>query len=154
MPQISLSSKILAELKDEVSEETQKRFDMGFDVGGLARQLFTGGEIVPYEGFSHSAQMENDAVPDQAGVNTIYEAAFSYNGVFIKADILHCRNGGWEIYEVKASTSLKDYHVNDASIQFYVISGTGLPVSKVFLVHINTDYVRRGEIEADKLFTR
>jgi hypothetical protein len=47
---------------------------------------------------------------------------------------------------------VKDYHYYDAAVQYYVIAGTGLPVSKVFIVHINNQYVRQGEIEVDKLF--
>jgi len=46
------------ELKEEVSEVTQKRFDSGKDVGSLAQQLFPGGVIVPYEGLSHSEQID------------------------------------------------------------------------------------------------
>jgi len=31
------------ELKDAVTEEAQRRFDVGYDVGALAQQLFPGG---------------------------------------------------------------------------------------------------------------
>ncbi|MCG2741586.1 MAG: DUF2779 domain-containing protein [Syntrophaceae bacterium] len=140
------------ELKDEVSEETQRRFDIGNDAGSLAQQLFPGGVIVPYEGLSHSEQLSMTQTLIEQGIDTVYEAAFSHNGVFVKADILHRGNSGWEIYEVKSSASMKDYHMDDASVQYYVISGTGLPVTKVSLVHINPEYVRHGEIEVNKLF--
>jgi hypothetical protein len=140
------------ELKDEVSEETQRRFDIGNNTGSLAQQLFPGGVIVPYEGLSHSEQLSMTQTLIKQGLETIYEAAFSHNGVFVKADILHRGNSGWEIYEVKSSASLKDYHRDDASVQYFVISGTGLPVTKVCLVHINTEYVRHGEIEVHNLF--
>jgi hypothetical protein len=141
------------ELKDEVSEETQMRFDMGFDVGSLAQQLFPGGVIVPYEELSHSEQIDMTHSLIERGVDTIYEATFFYNSVFVKADILHHGVSGWEIYEVKASASMKDYHVDDVSVQYYVVSGSGLPVARAYLVHINTQYVRQGDIEVDKLFT-
>lgn len=141
------------ELKGEVSEETEKRFDVGYEIGDLAQGLFPGGVIVPYEGLSHSEQIDMTQSLIRQGISTIYEATFFHNGVFVKADILHRGNSGWEIYEVKSSASVKDYHLNDASIQYYVISGTGLPISKVFIVHINTDYVRSGDIDVDKLFT-
>jgi len=140
------------ELKDEVSEETQRRFDIGNNAGSLAQQLFPGGVIVPYEGLSHSEQLSMTQTLIGQGLDTVYEAAFSHNGVFVKADILHHGNSGWEIYEVKSSTSVEDHHVNDASVQYYVISGTGLPVTKIFIVHINNKYVRHGEIEVHKLF--
>ena len=141
------------ELKDEVSEEKQRLFDGGNNVGSLAQQIFPGGVIVPYEGLSHSEQLSMTQTLIEQGVNTIYEAAFSHQGVFVKADILHHEKSGWEIYEVKSSASFKPYHTNDASVQYYVISGTGLPVGKVCVVHMNSEYIRQGAIEVDKLFT-
>ena len=140
------------ELKDEVSEETENKFEIGFEVGDLAQKLFPGGVIVPYEGLSHEDQIEMTSTLIAQGCKTIYEASFFYNGVFIKADILHQGDNGWDVYEVKASTEVKDYHYHDASVQYYVISGAGLSLSRVFLVHVNNQYVRQGEIEVDKLF--
>ena len=140
------------ELKDEVSEETEKRFVEGYQIGDLAQKLFPCGVIVPYEGLSHKEQIEMTASLIAQGCQTIYEATFFYNGVFIKADILHHGDNGWDVYEVKASTGVKDYHLDDAAVQYYVISGTGLPISRLFIVHVNNQYIRQGEIEVDKLF--
>src|SRR5512136_3147161 len=77
------------ELKDEVSEEKQALFDSGTEVGILARDLFPGGVEVPYEGLSRQEQLDMTASEIQKGTENIYEAAFSYNSVFMKADILH-----------------------------------------------------------------
>ncbi len=140
------------ELKDVVSEETENKFEIGFQIGDLAQGLFPGGVIVPYEGLSHKEQIEMTASLIAKGCNTIYEATFFYNGVFIKADILHHGDNGWDVYEVKASTSVRDYHHFDAAVQYYVITGAGFTLSRVFLVHVNSQYVRQGEIEVDKLF--
>ena len=140
------------ELKDEVSEEKQALFDSGTEVGILARDLFPGGVEVPYEGLSRQEQLDMTASEIQKGTENIYEAAFSYNNVFMKADILHKGRRGWALYEVKQSTGVKDVHVNDVALQYYVVTGSGLPVSRAFLVYINNQYVRHGEIEVEKLF--
>ena len=140
------------ELKDEISQETESLFKTGFKISDLAQELFPGGAIVPYEGLSHKEQIKMTADLIVQGCQTIYEATFFYNGVFIKADILHQGDNGWEIYEVKASTEVKDYHCQDACVQHYVMSGSGLLVSKVFIVHVNNQYLRQGEIKVDKLF--
>lgn len=142
------------ELKDEVSEDTEKRFAAGYEIGDLAQGLFPGGVLVPYEGLSHEEQINMTASLIAQGSKTIYEATFFYNGVFIKADILHHGDDGWDIYEVKAATEVKPYHHDDVSVQYYVMSGAGLPISRVFLVHVNNQYVRQGEIEVDKLFCK
>ncbi len=146
--------KFRPELKEEVTPEKQRLFDSGSNVGLLAQQLFPGGVNVPYEGLSYTEQIERTQSLIEQKVDTIYEAAFSYQGVFVKCDILHRGSEGWAIYEVKSSTSAEEYHLNDVSVQYYVISGTGLPVKKAFLVHINKNYVRHGEIDVNQLFAK
>jgi hypothetical protein len=139
-------------LKDEVSEEKQALFESGTEVGILARDLFPGGVEVPYEGLSPKEQLDMTTAEIEKGAGTIYEAAFSHNGVFMKADILHKGKDGWELYEVKQSTKVQDVYENDVALQYYVLKGSNLPVSKAFLVHINNQYVRQGDIEVEKLF--
>jgi len=72
--------------------------------------------------------------------------------VFVKADILHKGPKGWELYEVKSSTEVKEIYIDDTALQYYVISGTGLKVSKASVVFIDNEYIRNGEIEVGKLF--
>jgi len=141
------------DLKDDISEEQEARFQTGIDVGIYAQGLFPNGVEIPYDGLSLSDQIDRTLKEIENGTETIYEAAFRYDNIFIKIDILHKSNEGWGIYEVKGSTGVKDYHIDDVAIQYYVLKGSGLPVSKAFLVHINNQYVRQGEIEVDKLFT-
>ena len=83
----------------------------------------------------------------------MYEATFSNQDVFVKVDILHKGSRGWEIYEVKAGTKLDPVYVDDAALQYYVLTGAGIKVNKVFITHINTEYVRKGALDVQKLFT-
>ena len=140
------------ELKDEVSPEQQAMFASGSEVGLHAQELFPGGILVPYDDLSHSQQLAMTQDVILSGASTLYEGAFSYNDVFIKADILHLGPDGWELYEVKNSASLKEHYLDDIAIQHYVISGTGLHLAKACLVHLNTDYVRHGPINVQQLF--
>ena len=142
------------ELKDEISDSQEAIFAGGRDVGILAWELFPGGVEIPYEGLSHQEQLDLTQQKINEGQKTIYEATFSQHGVFVKVDILHKGKTGWNIYEVKASTKVKDVHIDDVSVQYYVVSGTGLPVSRAYAVHINNKYVRKGDIEVDKLFSK
>ena len=67
-------------------------------------------------------------------------------------DEILVKNGDkWDIYEVKSSTSLKDYHLDDAAVQYYAIKDV-IPVNKVYIIHIDNTYERNGELEIDKLF--
>ncbi len=140
------------EWKDEMSESQESLFQMGTDVGILARELFPGGVEVPYEGLSKPAQLDLTQSLIKEGKTTLYEAAFIYDDVFVKADILHKGIDGWEIYEVKASAAVKPQHVDDVAVQYYVAAGSGLSVSRASVVCINTQYTRRGDISVADLF--
>ena len=68
------------------------------------------------------------------------------------ADLLVKNGDTWDMYEVKASTDVKEYHLNDASIQWYALSNT-IELNRAYIVHINNKYVRQGELDVNELFT-
>jgi hypothetical protein len=54
---------------------------------------------------------------------------------------------------VKSTTSVKDVHIPDAAIQYYVINGCGLDIADVSIVHLNNQYSRQGELDINALFS-
>jgi hypothetical protein len=66
----------------------------------------------------------------------VFEAAFSYLDVLVRADILLLENAGHRLVEVKSSTRVKDYHLDDCAIQAWVTRGTGLELARVDLAVI------------------
>ena len=107
----------------EVDKSTQAVFDTGHKVGILAQQLFPGGVDCGFEitnDAQKSLKLTSEAI--QAGKRVIYEAAFQYNGMFAIADIMVKVRDKWNVYEVKSSTKIQDYQLNDVSLQYYVIN--------------------------------
>lgn len=131
---------------------SQGQLESGAEVGELARGLFPGGVLVPYDGLSAACQLELTSSLVGNGVKTIYEASFDYDGIFIKVDILRKGRGGWEVYEVKSSCDVKQEHIQDVALQYFVLNGLGIKISKVFVVHINREYVRHSDIDVRSLF--
>ncbi len=138
----------------EVDGQTQHRFDEGNMVGELAKSLFKDGidikEIVPRENDKISRKLLNKKKP-------LFEAGFLHkNGkCYARADILLPVAGGkWDILEVKSSTSVKEYHLEDISFQRYCYESAGLKIRKCFVVHINKEYVRHGKINPNEFFAR
>ena len=142
----------MPEIRDEIGATQQAVFDAGTDVGILAQQYFPGGVLIPYDGFSLSEQMNLTQTAIESGADAIYEAAFCYEDVFFKADILRRTSAGWELYEVKASTAAKEVHIEDIALQSYVLNGLGVTLVGTYLMHINNQYIRQGDIEVEKLF--
>ena len=140
------------ELQDEVSSSQQAIFDAGTSVGILAQGLYPGGVEIPFDGLSVPEQLAMTQDELRKGTTTIYEAAFSFDNVFVKVDILCKGSNGWELYEVKGSTGVKEVYLNDVAVQYYVATGSGIEVKKAAVVHIDNSYVRDGEIDVQGLF--
>ena len=140
------------ELRDEVSASQQAVFDAGTDVGILAQDLFPGGVEIPFDDLTVPEQLAKTQAELNKGTKTIYEAAFSFDNVFVKVDILHKGRNGWELYEVKGSVELKEVYLNDIAVQYHVVTGSGLKITKAALVHIDNSYVRHGNINVHSLF--
>jgi hypothetical protein len=141
-------------LRDETSARQQAIFTQGTDVGKLAQTMFPGGvDASPPTPFEYDKSM---ALTQQAianGVEAIYEAAFLFDEVLVLTDILVNDDGEWSAYEVKSSTELKDEHIWDASIQYYVISHAGIELSDFSVVYINNKYIRKGNLDVHSLFS-
>ncbi|MDD2899816.1 MAG: DUF2779 domain-containing protein [Desulfuromonadaceae bacterium] len=136
----------------EVSKSATASFQQGDEVGAIARNIFPKGKFIAFDNMSFEEQI-SETQKALKKEKVIYEAAFSYGGVFVKADILRKVGGSWELYEVKACNSRKDVHLDDIAIQHYVITGSGVPISKAFLTHLNKEYTRDGELDVQALFT-
>src|SRR5205085_7226727 len=106
------------DLRDAVSHQQQALFDQGNEIGMLARSLFPeGNDASVTPSYDYAASIKRTQQMLQSGCKTIYEAGFMYNDVYAAADILVMRRDGWYLYEVKSSTSVKEYHMLDAAIQ-------------------------------------
>ena len=129
----------------------QAVFDTGTSVGELACELFSGGERIEYTG-DFGSQMAKTKELVESGIKVIYEATFCFEGILVMVDILCVGDDGLVINEVKSSTSVKEVYIDDAAIQYYVISSLGYKVSAVNIIHIDNSYVRGEKLELEKFF--
>lgn len=140
------------EEKQEINND--RILEQGNDIHEVARYLF--GSHINIEYRENLSQMIEDTMNtiDSYKDVIITEASFTYKNNFCSVDILKKNNNTYEIYEIKSSTELKDIYINDASYQYYVLTSLGLKVTKVSLVHINSNYVRIGDLDLDQLFIK
>lgn len=138
--------------KAEKDESLDAVFETGNEVGDLARQYFGGCALVDFDkGLSSMIEETQEYI--NAGAENIAEASFSYNGLFCSVDILHKNPYGWDIYEVKSSTSVHAVYLDDMAFQCYVLTKLGYNITGVYNMHINGAYVRRGELDLFGFFT-
>lgn len=130
---------------------------VGTEVGVAARLLVPGGVLIEEGPDQHAHAVERtQALIADPNVTAIFEAAFAFDRVLMRADILErMPNGNWRLAEVKSSTRVKPEHLHDIAIQAYVITGSGLTVEEMQLVHVDTSYVRgEGDIDWQSYFER
>jgi CRISPR/Cas system-associated exonuclease Cas4 (RecB family) len=145
--------KFRPELQNEEDEETAAVYIEGTNIGVLARDVFPGGtNAEPPDSFSYALSVEKTQTLLKSGASIIYEAAFNFEGVLCAIDILVMENGKWFAYEVKNSTKVKPAHIMDASLQYYVITNAGLSLKDISIMYLDNTYVKRGEVEIQKLF--
>ncbi len=146
--------KFMSSERDEQDEAQTAFFQQGTDIGLLAQQRFPNGvDASPETFFEYQKSVIKTLQLIEAGETIIYEAAFQFNGILCAIDILVKENNKWYAYEVKSSTSAKDTFVKDAALQYYVITNAGIELEDIFILHLNNDYVRYGELDINELFT-
>ena len=132
------------------SASTESSYKVGHQVGDLARSLYDPeGKGFVFDPkteklatiFARTAELMGSAQP-------IFEAGFSAGGALSLADVmLPVRKSGkqaWRMVEVKSSTSVKDYHRDDAAVQAFVSRSAGVPLASIALAHIDSTWVYPG----------
>ena len=90
----------------------------------------------------------------------LFQASFlTDDGQFARTDVLERGNdGSYALYEVKSSTGIKrdsrHNHIKDACFQIVALEKAGLSVGKVYIIHVNKEYVRGEEVEPHALLER
>jgi len=137
----------------EDSAATKATFEQGYDVGNIARNIYDPegyGDLIdiPSEGFERAFERSAELLRSTK-TKSIFEAGFSASGVLAFADVmLPVRKKGklsWRMVEVKSSTSVKDYHLDDIAIQVFVAQSSGITLDSVSLACIDTNWVYPGK---------
>lgn len=132
-------------------------FDTGHRVGELATRLYPGGVLIEEDHLHHrEAVLHTRRAMEDPSVRAIFEAAFLQEGVRIRVDILErLPSGEWNLIEVKSSTSTKDNHVPDVSVQYHVLQAAGIRVKGAYLMHIKREYTHDGkQLDLRHYFTK
>lgn len=136
----------------QISQAQERIFEQGQFVGEFAKKLYPEGVDIPYTGFKESIEQTKKLLPLR---KTLFEASILAGRYYSRIDILEPADGqAWNIIEVKSATSLNEVYYFDVAFQRYCLEQAGMPVARCYLMHINNQYVRQGEIEPDQLFIK
>ncbi len=139
----------------EPDEAQQHIFEQGHLIGELAKKWFPDGIDISCdrsEFEKNIKETEKLLVKRkplfEAGIKVELEEGFIYS----RADVLvPIGQNLWDIVEVKSSTKVKPENIDDVSFQKHVYEQAGLKIRKCFLMTVNNEYVRKGEIDVKKI---
>ncbi len=146
-------SKYRKDLSPEVSETQQATFDQGYEVEEYAKKLFPKG--VDVDGYYVKAKKQTQEYI-RSGEKVIYQATALTDEISAMADIMvyNLNTKSWDIYEVKSSSKVKEnVNVPDLCFQKIAFERDGFDIGKTYLVHVNRDYVKDGEVDPEKFLT-
>ncbi len=134
------------ELADPIPPERQAIFDTGHAIGELARKRFPNGVLVEGTHLEHDRAVETTkSLLTRTETPAIYEAGFTFQGIRTRVDVFRRAGlGSFDLVEVKSTARVKSEHYTDVAIQLYVVEGSGIPVNRAYLMHLNRDYVYPG----------
>jgi len=128
----------------------------GNEVESTARNLFPGGIQVVATGDDACRETERILTEE---TTAIFQATFMADGFIAKNDVLawNDTNKSWDLYEIKGTNSLRENtpdhdHIDDLTFQVSVLKRSGVPVGNFYIIHLNREYVRDGELDFKKLF--
>jgi hypothetical protein len=142
------------ELADDPTEMQRLLFSQGNEVGQLAHKYFERGHLI-HEDYLHSedALKHTEAALKNRDFEAVFEAAFIFDNVLIRVDVIRKNDdGSLDLIEVKSTNSVKKEHKDDVAVQKYVLESLGHEVRASYLMHLNGDYILSGHLDIKELF--
>ena len=127
------------ELASPADTAALRRMRVGYEVENSARGLFPAGVHIPYRPHPDDmAPLTAEAIAN--GAQTLFQGTFAVDELLIKTDILSRTETGWQLIEVKSTTSVKEEeHLPDVAFQLYVLQKIGLSVTQASIMHLNRE---------------
>jgi hypothetical protein len=142
-----------------VSATEQNIMDQGNIVEEYAKRLKIFSGFVPAFTEGEVKEVKRSEVLVRENVAVIYQPTFIVDGYIIRCDFIvwNAETLKYDLYEVKATNSLKDKdrphdHISDITFQSIVLEKYGIDIGKKFIVHLNSEYVRGNELDVENLF--
>jgi hypothetical protein len=104
-------------------------------------QSLTPGTVISRKRGMPAAIAETKRILAKGGDAVLYQPAFQTGNLAIIADMLRRHGAEFDLVEVKASTQVKDGHLLDAAFQALVLERAKVPLGRVFLGHVNNQFV-------------
>lgn len=126
----------------------------GNEVDVLARELLPGGLLIDRGDAATTARLVSNRAP------VLYQPVFETDHFTTACDILvwNAESGVYDLYEVKSSSDggekrkKEELYTYDLAFQAEVLRANDVPLGRLMLVRLNSDYVRAQHLDLQALF--
>lgn len=139
-----------------VDDNLQAMFDAGNEFEVYAEQLFPNATKLGFNNYNEYSTLPTrtqSALENKTDI--ILQGRFEADNITCIVDVLE-RNpdNTFNLIEIKASTKAKPEHEYDLAFQVLVLEKSGLSIRNISVIHANKEYVRKGEIDPNKITAR
>lgn len=137
----------------EPDEQLQALFDAGHLFEEYAEKLFPEGIKLGFETFEDYKNLPYKT--EQAienGAKTLFQGRLEVNNITCIFDVLDkVGTNEYDLIEIKSSSSAKVEHEYDLAFQLQVLESSGLKIRNIKVLHVNSDFIRNGELDPKEL---
>ena len=131
-----------------VSPELQARFDEGNQFEPYAEALFPNLIRLGFSDFQSYLDLPFETQQTwNKGATVVSQGRYEHGSRTCISDVVRKDGSEYILTEIKSSTRKKDEHIYDLAFQRVVLEACGFPIKKCEIGHVNSQYVRKGEID-------
>lgn len=142
----------------EPDSSLQARFDEGTLFEYYAEKLFLNAVKLGYKTDGEFDGSKYRSLPQLTkeeiakGTKVIFQGRLEADNLTLIFDVLErVGENTFDLYEIKSSTSAKPEHIPDLAFQTIVLEKSGLKIRNLYVLHVNNEYVRKGEVDPKQL---
>ena len=138
--------------ESELSEFEKSIMETGNEVELVARKLFPGGILIERRDEEGQRTTLDYIAKNQ---EILFQPIFVKDNFLAAIDILKFNPAteSYSIYEVKSTSDVDDKtHYHDLAFQKNLLQKCDLKIGNAYIIHLNSDYVRSGDIDIAQLF--
>jgi hypothetical protein len=103
-------------------DKNKKIKEEGSKIGVIAQQLYPTGLLISSKNSLEAVEETNKNI----SYPILFEAAFKFKNLYFRADVIEQTKDGTNIIEVKSSSEVEDYQVQDLAVQAFILKQLGI----------------------------
>ncbi len=136
-----------------VDDNLQAIFDAGNLFESYAEQLFDGGQRIGFSSYQEYLSLPaRTTAAIETGAKVLFQARFETPLITCICDVVEfVGDKTIDLYEIKSGTSVKQENIYDLAFQTHVLQSCGYEVRSIYVITVNGQFVRHGDIKAREL---